>query len=161
MSDKRTPIGKFIHTSWINMNIRCGKYKHLQTKNKCKVYSNITIEMTRDEYKKWCIENKELILSLVRPSLDRIDSNKNYSIDNIQIIELDENIKKKKAGTAYLNGPKSNIKRGVRKEGNSWIARIFLKGEGKHIGSFKSEEDAYNAFRNAYFLYYGKMPWTE
>lgn len=43
MSNKRTPIGKFIHYSWTNLNIRCGKYRHLQTKNKCKVYEKLEI----------------------------------------------------------------------------------------------------------------------
>jgi hypothetical protein len=39
----RTKIGTFIHNSWINMSIRAGKYKHLQTKSKCKSYENIKI----------------------------------------------------------------------------------------------------------------------
>lgn len=34
MSKNRTPIGKFIHNKWTNLNIRAGKYRHLQTKSK-------------------------------------------------------------------------------------------------------------------------------
>lgn len=65
MPEKRTPIGKFIKSSWTNLNIRCGKYKHLQTYDKCKSYKNINIKFTRDEYKQWCLNNKENILLLM------------------------------------------------------------------------------------------------
>lgn len=96
MSNKGTQVGRFIKSTWTNVNIRCGKYKHLQTKSKCKTYINIQIEFTRQEYKEWCMERQEIILKLDRPSLDRIDKNKNYRLDNIQIIELSENIVKDK-----------------------------------------------------------------
>lgn len=96
MSEKRTLIGKFIHSSWINLNIRCGKYKHLRTVEKCRTYENIQVEFTREEYKNWCLLRKDHILNLSRPSLDRKDKNKNYSLDNIQIIELPINIRKDK-----------------------------------------------------------------
>lgn len=159
MSEKRTPIGKFIKYSWTNLNIRAGKYKHLQTKNKCKVYENISIEFTREEYKNWCYNNKELILSLKRPSLDRKDSNKNYSLDNIQVIELLENIKKKKSGNNYLNGPKKNVKRGTRFVCNCWISRISINKKEIYLGSFNNKEEAEQAFYNAYLNHYNKTPW--
>ena len=105
---KRTPIGQFIHTSWANMNVRCGKYRHLQTEEKCRTYANISVEFSREEYKNWCSARKEDILSLKRPSVDRKDKDKNYSFDNIQIIELKINIRKDKTlfdethGTCYV-----------------------------------------------------------
>ena len=105
---KRTPIGKFIHSSWTNLNIRAGKYKHLQTQIKCKSYLNIDISITREEYKKLCYDNKDLILSLKRPSVDRIDPQFGYSLSNINFIELSENIRKDKTvfkggkGTCYM-----------------------------------------------------------
>lgn len=45
MPGTRTPIGKFIHTSWTNLNIRAGngKYRHLKTTDKNKCYDNIFI----------------------------------------------------------------------------------------------------------------------
>lgn len=79
-------LNKIIKSMWTNMNIRCGKYKHLRTESKCKSYDNISITFSREEFKDFCHLNKEKILSLNRPSLDRIDSNKNYSIDNINFI---------------------------------------------------------------------------
>jgi hypothetical protein len=94
--DKRTLIGKFIHTSWANLNIRCGKYRHLQTTKKCNTYTSVVIHFSRKEYKKWCLEREKQILSLSRPSLDRINPAGDYTIENIQVIELAENIRKDK-----------------------------------------------------------------
>jgi hypothetical protein len=93
---KRTPVGKFIHTTWGNLNVRCGNglYKSDSKKNKC--YENVLIEFSRDQFCIWCYDNKELIKSLKKPSIDRIDVSGNYSIENIRIIELDENIRKDK-----------------------------------------------------------------
>jgi len=159
VSEKRTPIGKFIHTSWINVNIRAGKYKHLQTKDKCKVYDNISIEFTREEYKKWCYENKEIILSLNRPSLDRINSLENYKLNNIRIIELLDNIKRKRPGSRYLNGPLSNSIRGIRKIRNKWSSRITINQKELYLGSFETKEEAMNKFIDIYFKHYGKKPW--
>ena len=48
---KRSEIGKFIHSTWISMNIRAGIYRHLQTKHKCTSYKDITIEFSREDYK--------------------------------------------------------------------------------------------------------------
>ena len=96
MSEKRTIVGKFVHSSWANLNIRCGKYQHLQTKKKCQTYQGIKILFNREEYKKWCWEHQELIESLDRPSLDRIEKTGHYSLGNIQIIELKKNIRKDK-----------------------------------------------------------------
>jgi hypothetical protein len=61
---RRTAIGRFIHTSWSNMNTRCGKYKHLRTVDKCRYYENISIEFTSKEYKNFCIEGQNTILNL-------------------------------------------------------------------------------------------------
>ncbi len=134
MSNVRTPIGQFIHTSWANMNVRCGKYTHLQTKKKCKTYAGISIEFTRREYKEWCIERENKILILKRPSIDRKDKTKNYSIDNIQIIELSANIRKDKTifdethGTCYscLERKKLHLfaKDNRRQNGRSTICKL-------------------------------------
>ena len=159
MSKKRTPIGKFIKSSWTNMNIRAGKYRHLQTPGKNKCYSNVYIEFTRQEYKNWCLSQKEYILKLKRPSLDRIDYNLNYCLDNIQIIELEDNIRKKRAGNKFLNGSLSNTVRGIRKVNNKWTARITIKKVEKFLGSFNTKEDAKDAFRLAYYKHYNIMPY--
>lgn len=161
MGKSRTLIGTFIHNKWTNMNLRAGKYRHLGNKHKNKVYENIKVSMTQPEFKNWCLDNKELILSLNKPSLDRIDSNKDYSLDNIQVISLIENIKKKKFGCAYINGPKENTIRGIRKtkSGKKWSARITVDKKENHIGTYNSKEEALVAFYNKYYDIYGKYPW--
>ena len=101
MSNKRTPIGNFIHSTWTALNIRCcnGKYNHIQTQSKCKHYKDIYLLFTQVEYKEYCYKNVERILLLKRPSIDRIDNRRDYSIENIQFIELSENIAKEKLKT--------------------------------------------------------------
>lgn len=156
---KRKSINKFIKSSWTNMNIRAGKYRHLQTKNKCKIYRNIFIEFTRNEYKNWCLKQEQYILSLLKPSVDRIDNTKNYSLNNIQIINLDENIRKKRYESAYVNGPRQKLKRGISKCGNKFRARIKIKGKENHLGLFNTEKEAYEVFRLEYIKFYNKEPW--
>lgn len=103
MGDKRTPIGKFIHTTWGNLQLRVGRHKHLQKfPKKYSCYEGIELQMTLEDYKAYCYQHKEHILSLDRPSLDRVDSAGHYCIENIQIIELAENLRKDK--TVFING---------------------------------------------------------
>ena len=156
MSNKRTIVGYFLKKAWTNMNIRCGKYKHLQTKSKCKNYENIKIIFSRDEFKIWCWKQKNLIESLKKPSIDRIDSKKDYTLDNIQIIELEDNIHKKKHACHWTY---SNKKRGVTIKGSKYIARISIKGQGYHIGTFDTKEKAYNAFKEKYIEINNRKPW--
>ena len=96
MSNKRTPIGKFIHTTWGNLQLRCanGKYRQDTHKNVC--YRNILLCIEREEFKQWCLDREKEILSFNRPSIDRIDKDQHYTFDNIQVIELAENIAKEK-----------------------------------------------------------------
>lgn len=104
VDDKRTFIGKFVHSTWTNMNLRCGKYKHLQTESKNIHYKTVKILFSRIEYKNWCYSNKKIIEILTRPSIDRINKDGNYSLDNIQIIELSENIRKDKTVFTEFTG---------------------------------------------------------
>tara|TARA_R110000868_G_scaffold51567_7_gene163210 strand:+ start:87 stop:518 length:432 start_codon:yes stop_codon:yes gene_type:complete len=125
--EKRTPIGAFIHSSWINLNIRAGKYKHLQTVNKCKTYKDVLISFTREEYKELCILNKESILNLKKPSLDRIDKNLGYDLSNVQFIELADNIRKDK--TSFKNGSgKCSICKEIK------LQELFTKDNRRAVG---------------------------
>lgn len=92
----RTPMGRFVQYKWNAMSQRAGKDRHTQTAKKCKSYENVYIRFTRPEFKAWCLERENLILNLKRPSIDRIDSKLDYTLDNIQILELEENIRKEK-----------------------------------------------------------------
>lgn len=150
------PFNKFVKSSWTNMNIRCGKYKHLQTVNKCKSYENVRILFTREEFKEWCFSQKELIKQLKRPSIDRIDENGDYCLSNIQIIELSDNIAKSNYANGYSYSKK---KRGVKKSGNKFYSRITYQSKELNLGSFDNEEDAYQAFFNKYIELRGEEPW--
>ena len=77
---RRTPIGNFIHTTWGNLNTRAANGKHRQNNSKNSCYGNIYIRFSREEFKERCLNNKEYILSLERPSLDRKDSGKDYNL---------------------------------------------------------------------------------
>lgn len=105
MSRSRTKVGNFVHSTWIAMNIRCinGKYhlKHGQT-SKNKAYACVRIEMTREEYKTWCWANQDAIEQIERPSIDRKDKLLGYSLANIQVLSLAENIRKD--GSVFRNG---------------------------------------------------------
>lgn len=156
---KRTIVGRFLKVSWHNLQIRCGKHRHHRNKSKCKVYDSIKILFTREEYKKWCWSQKELIESLERPSLDRVDSSGHYCLENIQIIELRDNIAKKRPGNRYINGHLSNTRRGVRSNSSGFVARLHVSGVEVHLGQFKNKEDAYACFYDTYLEFYGKTPW--
>ena len=58
---------------------------------KNKNYEGISMDISKEEFVKWFMEN-----DFPGCSVDRIDKNKNYSLDNIQMISLDENIRKDK-----------------------------------------------------------------
>lgn len=68
------------------IKLRC---KALTAKNKC--YENIELEVSKDDFIKWFIPK-----DFKGCSIDRINNLKNYSLDNMQVISLSENIRKDK-----------------------------------------------------------------
>lgn len=92
-SDK-VKIGEFVHSKWTALNLRAGKYRIDSKKNNS--YKNINIIFTREEFRDWCIANESIILSMTRPSIDRLDKSKDYTLSNIQVLELRDNIAKDK-----------------------------------------------------------------
>jgi hypothetical protein len=157
---KRSFMGYFVHRKWTAMNIRAGKYKEIGTKSKNKCYENVIIYFTREEFKNWCYQNEEKIRSMIKPSIDRIDSTKGYSLDNITILELNDNIIKKRFGCNYVNGPKSNTLRGIKKNSKSstYSARITIDKVSLYLGSFKTKKEAYLAFHSKYKEFHGTEP---
>lgn len=61
--------------------------------------------MTKDEFYFWLESQRAIIEEMYAngktPSIDRIDNNGNYSIDNIQCIELIQNIRKDKNASRF------------------------------------------------------------
>lgn len=66
------------------------RINHTDTdKNKC--YENVKMLISKDDFVKWFMEN-----DFEGASVDRIDHTKDYSLDNIQLIPLGENVRKDK-----------------------------------------------------------------
>lgn len=66
------------------------RINHTDTdKNRC--YENVKMLISKDDFVKWFMEN-----DFEGASVDRIDHTKDYSLDNIQLIPIDENIRKDK-----------------------------------------------------------------
>lgn len=159
MGKTRTPIGKFINSAWTNMNIRAGKYRHLGNAQKNKTYKDINIEFTREEFKTWCLSKESYILSLKRPSIDRKNSYKNYTLENIQILELDKNIQKKRPGNSYINGDKHNRERGIRKtKSGKYQAILWVNSKIKCLGSYSSKKEALKIYHDSFVSLYGIEP---
>lgn len=115
---------------------------------------------SREEYKEWCITNKDTILKLNRPSIDRIDALKNYEFNNMQVIELSANIKKKKYGNNYKNGPKEGRLRGIRLVKNRYYTRIHFQRKEIYLGVFDNKKDAYTCFYNKFLELNGYEPFN-
>ncbi len=100
-SCKRGTVAYFFKQTWHVLNKRTinGKYPDRNNpKNEIYFKKGVRLEMTRDQFKEFCELNKQSILKLYKdgktPSLDRVNSKKHYSVENIEIISLRDNIKK-------------------------------------------------------------------
>lgn len=137
------------------MNLRAGKYRHLGNAHKNACYQNIHIEFSRADFKNWCKERWNEIATLDRPSIDRLDASKNYSLDNLRVVELRENIARKGIGFTDRYG----VKRGVREIAGRFYSRIYFKGKQYSLGGFASKEEAEEAYRLAFVKFHNKEPW--
>lgn len=96
------PLNKFIKSAWTCMNVRCGNGKYRIRSSKNYSYESVMVLITRDEFREWCESRRDTILSLSRPSIDRIDKKRGYEAGNMQVLELAENIRKDK--TVFAEG---------------------------------------------------------
>ncbi len=64
---------------------------HHTDENKNRFYKNVEFDLDKDEFIEWFMEH-----DFEGASVDRIDNSKGYTMDNIQLILLDENIRKDK-----------------------------------------------------------------
>ena len=100
------PYMKVIRNRWASLNQRCvnGEYKNSEsvTKN-FQQFSyhkkGITLDMTKDEFFAWMLSVKpihdEIVSNGDRSSINRIDSRKGYSVDNIELISIHKNIEER------------------------------------------------------------------
>lgn len=95
------------------------------------------IKIHRLVYQAFC---GELVKGLYIDHIDHDPSNNN--VENLQQISHRENCSKDK----WRHNCASNFV-GVSRNGNGWRAEIMLNGENHHIGTFKTEEKAFNAYQ--------------
>ena len=70
-------------------NLMVRRCKANNPKDEC--YKNIYVEVSKDDFVKWFMSK-----DFKGCSVDRIDKSKNYTLDNMQVISLAENIRKDK-----------------------------------------------------------------
>lgn len=92
------PIKKFINVTWTNINRRTvnGLKPNLKSRGTRRyIERNIRLEFSRQEFSAWVYSQRAafeaLKLAGQRPSINRIDSTGNYTLENINIISLDQN----------------------------------------------------------------------
>ena len=77
--------------------------------------------------------------------VDHIDNNKsNNHLSNLQLISQRENLSKDK-----VNGSSKHVGVCWNRVNQNWVAYIKIDGKRKHLGSFKNELDAANAYQEA------------
>ena len=98
-------LAYFKRSSWNNINSRtingsCADSTN--PKNKAYFEKGVKLTMTKNSFYRFCDENENTIMKIYKsgeiPTVDRIDSNKNYHINNIQIMSLKDNIIKSNKG---------------------------------------------------------------
>lgn len=103
-NEKRlTNYDRLITNRWASINQRTinGKYNSSESVQRCEQMKSyhkkqITIDITFEEFRNWMLDNEDLHNEIVesgnKSSIDRIDETKGYSLDNMRLISLHENI---------------------------------------------------------------------
>lgn len=89
------PLNKFIRATWGNLNKRTVNGSCPDTSSpgtRRYLERGIRLEFTREEFVVWCAAQRTSILSMDRPSIDRIDSTGHYRLENIRIVPLHVNM---------------------------------------------------------------------
>jgi hypothetical protein len=94
----RGTLQYFKAQTWSNLNCRTingssPQWGHPNIKRFLE--KGVRLEINKEDFYEWCSKHEKLILSLYTenssPSIDRIDSNLHYSLDNIRVIPWREN----------------------------------------------------------------------
>jgi len=138
-----------IFKSWCGMRERCKGYCDLTKRN----YVDKGIKVCERWLK---FENflEDMSPKPDKTEIDRIDGTKGYYKENCRWVTKNHNL----ANKTYSN--KSNLPRGVGKAYNSktYKARIKINNKLVHIGSFKTIEEARDAYNKMFEKRHGELP---
>lgn len=101
--EKRGTLSHFKKYRWKDLNKRTinGSQSVRLAKKNNSSYRNkqVELQLTKDEFYSFCDDNQQVIKSIYEsgevPSIGRVDSNGHYSLDNMRIIPLSQNIRRK------------------------------------------------------------------
>lgn len=92
-------VREFRHSRWQSINRRTvnGRVPRWWCKQaRFYLEKGIRLEMTKQEFYSWCAEQSSIIVEIYKqgeiPSIDRIDNEGNYRLDNLQVISMRENV---------------------------------------------------------------------
>lgn len=99
------PVKYYTEALWKSLNQRCVNGRYANSPSIISNYQHISyhkkgimIELTKAELKQFWTKNVELVKSILTsggtPTIDRIDDNKHYTVDNIQVLDRKANITK-------------------------------------------------------------------
>ena len=91
----------WIYRSWGHIKLRTGNLGSEKTKQMPKIRQyiekGITLQMSKNDFYAFCFEHQHdwdaLVAQGKKPSIDRINPAKGYSVDNIRILDTIENIR--------------------------------------------------------------------
>lgn len=76
--------------------------------------NGVRLEITQDKFYRFIESNSDLIVSIYnsgdKPSVDRVDNDKDYTLDNIRVVALSENIAKRNKTGEFTNFHASKLK---------------------------------------------------
>lgn len=90
---RRGTIEYFKCTTWNNIRKRVINGKPTPN-NRSYIAKGIELRVSKEEFYSWCDTQRDLILSMRMPSIDRVDNMGHYELGNIQILEHSDNAKK-------------------------------------------------------------------
>lgn len=96
--DSQSTWWNFAFRRWPSLNTRTingSNPKWNQRQSRHYLNRGIRLEMTKEEFYSWCKSQSDAIDAILdageTPSIDRIDSDGHYALDNIRVISLREN----------------------------------------------------------------------
>jgi len=104
---------------------------------------SIKCDITFNEFYDFWYANRTIIEGIIsdggKPSVDRIDSDDDYRVDNLQIIPMRLNSSRRDACSSSTKGVRFD------KNSNKWYANNCHGGKRHHIGSYETEAEAAKA----------------